>query len=946
MAKKKVDFKGLTIEEISNIIEKGLRIRSFEASDIASGRIYKTSKKGEHYIKSNTAVLPNSIFTTLLIKNGLTIENGETEDVIYLDFKGNVKTEKGYLKSKINGIKDDIKSLGKKISKAKNDEVKNKLELEKRKQKAELKKLQSKYKTYDKKTDIVDTKREDLRRDWYEHGFDLKILDKEGNLIRTDHYEVIFQSSSKSRLGKTIFLRSWSIKKGGKNKKKHINVEKVRDEMTMGLHSILDETIKVDIVSLEAYSSLIESAITDGYIKINPKNILVIKDKKVEVKCKAVICKENESKDNFIIESDNNYTDINVLFDGQSLLDESYFKGKHYGFMLLRQHMFKSACFKCKLKDYIKNWCAKNGKDYYNDTVEDMFGHKIKYCDIEMITTDNSLKFWKFKSLFNVDDIYEYWSSKVAEYENLFSIVKYDKPTKYGKLVRHSYQMINSLDCGDTLEEITDNLTEICKPTGAYISKLRNDRTEFENYMATKLKTDSSSIFWRKMIELGIPVDDIKDFNDYWKDATKKIQKEANKGGLLLEGGNLTLVMNPVEMVQQALIGNCEPTFKGNSDYVKCYTTKYKIGEVFSGMRSPHNANFNCCLFENMDNEEVKKLFGDLSENIIVIDGFEKNVQSILNGADQDSDFICTTNNPTVVKCIKRTWGKVSIAVNAVSMEEPVYYYSLKDKAEANIRLASNTIGEITNKAQILVSQLQHKRLEEPDYDTSKMEEMLYGLVIATNLSIDGAKRLYNLCLLDYLKIIDKDEEGIWLKDDNGRMIPEFFKDITQNKLDDEEKAKKYRYMNCNIDIISEGGIYTNRSGEVKKCSLVEIDKPRAKNKHDLSYYIIPPEDTKAINYKCIDKDDNNLLDIFTKYYGEWDFARCIEDWDVVNGSKMKCKKVISHRNLNINTMRYLIGLCWDDNVNNRKWHKMRMFIMEVLIDTFPEKMAICFRNK
>lgn len=309
-----------------------------------------------------------------------------------------------------------------------------------------------------------------------------------------------------------------------------------------------------------------------------------------------------------------------------------------------------------------------------------------------------------------------------------------------------------------------------------------------------------------------------------------------------------------------------------------------------------------------------------------------------------DSDFICTTNNKTVVECVKRTWGKVSIAVNAVSMEEPVYHYSLKDKAEANIRLASNTIGEITNKAQILVSQIQHKRLEEPDYDTSKMEEMLYGLVIATNLSIDGAKRLYNLNLESYLKSINN--SSVWLKDDNGRIIPKFFKDITQNKLDDEAKAKKYRYMNCNIDIISEGGIHTNRSGEVKKCSLVEIDKPRAKNKHDLSYYIIPPEDTKAINYKCIDKDDNNLLDIFTKYYGEWDFARCIEDWKAVNGSKMKCKEVISHRNLNINTMRYLIRLCWDDDINNRKWHKMRMFIMEVLIDTFPEKMAICFRNK
>lgn len=630
MGKKKINFKGKSIEEISEIIEKGLRIQSFEASEIASDRIYK-EYNGQHYIKGNTAVLPNSIFTTLLIKNGLTVENGETEDVIYLDFKADVKTDKGYLKAQIDGIKKDIKKLKENIDKAKSDKVKDKLTKDIEYKEQQLKDKQEVYKKLD--GELVEVCRNDLRRDWYINGFDLKRIDKDGVVTHTDHYEVIFQSSSKSRLGKTIFLRSWSIKKGGSNKKKHINVEKVRDEMTLGLHSILDESRKVDIVSLEAYSSLIESAITDGYIKINPKNILVIKDKKVEVKCKAVICKENESKDNFIIEPDDNYTDINVLFDGQSLLDESYFKGKHYGFMLLRQHMFKSACFKCKLKDYIKNWCKEHGKDYYNETVEDMFGHEIKYCDIEMITTDNSLKFWKFKSLFNVDDIYEYWSSKVSEYENLFAIVKYDKPTKYGKLVRHSYQMINSLDCGDTLEEITNNLKEICKPTGAYISKLRNDRTEFENYMATKLKTDSSSIFWRKMIELGMPVYDIKDFNDYWKDATKKIQKEANKGGLLLEGGNLTLVMNPVEMVQQALTGSYEPTFKGNSDYVKCYTTKYKIGEVFSGMRSPHNANFNCCLFENMDNEEVKKLFGDLSENIIVIDGFEKNVQSVLNGA-------------------------------------------------------------------------------------------------------------------------------------------------------------------------------------------------------------------------------------------------------------------------------------------------------------------------
>jgi hypothetical protein len=72
--------------------------------------------------------------------------------------------------------------------------------------------------------------------------------------------------------------------------------------------------------------------------------------------------------------------------------------------------------------------------------VLDMFGNEHFVKDIEVITTDNAMKWLKF------DISYETWCEKVNDNNNLFGIVKTPHKSKLGDVQQMSYQMINSLD--------------------------------------------------------------------------------------------------------------------------------------------------------------------------------------------------------------------------------------------------------------------------------------------------------------------------------------------------------------------------------------------------------------------------------------------------------------------------------------------------------------------
>ena len=141
------------------------------------------------------------------------------------------------------------------------------------------------------------------------------------------------------------------------------------------------------IVEMSAYSSLIASSIV-GTIKINPKNILVLKDVDSFFKTNIISVETNEEKHCVAIPK-NNYELKNTMFDGQGLIDESIFPNWAEGYILLRHHMCKMACFKTKIKKFFKDYY---GDNYNTAIVKDMFGNDHYVKDIELITTDNAMK--------------------------------------------------------------------------------------------------------------------------------------------------------------------------------------------------------------------------------------------------------------------------------------------------------------------------------------------------------------------------------------------------------------------------------------------------------------------------------------------------------------------------------------------------------------------------
>ena len=71
----------------------------------------------------------------------------------------------------------------------------------------------------------------------------------EGTKTYIDTYRVTFQNSSKSRLGKTIWIKDTIIKKGKKKPIRENMVAKIESRMSMGITDKLTEKDEIDFVS-------------------------------------------------------------------------------------------------------------------------------------------------------------------------------------------------------------------------------------------------------------------------------------------------------------------------------------------------------------------------------------------------------------------------------------------------------------------------------------------------------------------------------------------------------------------------------------------------------------------------------------------------------------------------------------------------------------------------
>ena len=156
-----------------------------------------------------------------------------------------------------------------------------------------------------------------------------------------------------------------------------------------------------------------------------------------------------------------------------------------------------------------------------------MFGNEHYVRDIQLITTNNAMKWLKF------DVSYDYWCQKVSENNNMFGIVKTAHKSKLGDVQRMSYQMVNSLS--------VPMMENVCKKSLEYIKQLKTNGDVFLQYL------NDNKNFANDYEVLIALVKQNKDFlrSDYFRGRKERIIRtyvlNFRSGHVVQNGDNLTM---------------------------------------------------------------------------------------------------------------------------------------------------------------------------------------------------------------------------------------------------------------------------------------------------------------------------------------------------------------------------------------------------------------------
>lgn len=609
------------------------------------------------------------------------------------------------------------------------------------------------------------------------------------------------RSSGSSRVGKCLFINESLYKRMHKWE-------------TCGLS--LKEGCEIDLAALEAYISLTSSSIIDT-LELKPENFLVVDDYE-SIFTDTVVGVQFENGQ--LIAKEQEFQISNSIFDGETLLDEGCFpeQYKQYSMLLLRQRMFKSACFKTK----IQQWFADN--DITDISQLNGFTIAKNISDIKVITTPSSIKYVKFGSLQKWFDILE----------PTFGIVKHEKPTHYfdGRKVSCHYQLINTLQLSET------DINDLLEPSLDYITKIRNNPAvlryhinyPYEEMDITPLNSKNEIIF--KLLGMNANFAKTQLYYDFRNDLIKSLIRELKKGHVLVNGNYSTLLGNGYEMLQQSI-----GTFKGESIIGKgnIHSKRFEYNKIILGSRSPHVCAGNILLVNNIASEEIDKYF-DLSNEIVYVNAIGENIQQRLNGADYDSDTLLLTDNQMFIGAATKNYDKFKVPTCFISAKKIKRFYTNVQKADLDVKTSVNKIGEDINLSQQLNSLFwQHIHDGETFEDNAELYYDICKLAVLSNIEIDKAKKEYEVDVGKELNSI-KDKYKIikLIKDKNGETIekvvkPMFFKMITQENGYDISERHLYKYFDTPMDYlqkrISKFNFYQSREKQDEILSFSSIVK-------------------------------------------------------------------------------------------------------------------------
>ncbi len=661
----------------------------------------------------------NSLFCDYLKENGMKVWKDEsTRDIICLEFNyGSRSYEKELIHLRkvasiarndyrVANIRDDKYLMNK--AKNKRNKISGLLD-----------------EAYGNKSNYKALTNEELRTLYYNSGVNVEYItrDRNGNIKKkeTIHYKMLFRSTGKAKKGSCMFIRDKLYKKA-------------RNFLYMGIEP--DDNNPM-IVELSAYAPLVASGIV-GRIKINPKNILVLKDVDRFFKTNVISIETDENKNCFAKRIDN-YELKNTLFDGQALIDSSIFPDWGNGYILLRHHFCKMAAFNTNIQKFFKDYF---GDNYYSATVTDMFGVKHYVKDIELITTDNAMKWIKFNKS------YGYWCKKVYENNCIFGIVKTAHESKLGFVQKMSYQMVNSLDVDimqDVVQKSYDYIVELKTKDDVFLDYLKKNSNFSNDYDVLVALCEYNSDFIR---------------SDYFRDRRKTIIKtyifNMKSGKIIQNADNLTLVGSPYAMLLYAACGDenivdTDDTFCFEKDTIQCYTERFDDGEYLALFRSPFNGKYNLVYAHNTYNDKLRKYF-NFGKQIIAVNMIGTDVQDRANGCDMDSDFFYVTNQENIVEHARKCYLNYPTIVNNIPKESNKYHNTMNDYAliDNNLAKSQTDIGESSNLAQIA-------QTYECNFEDQKFSDYVCILSVLAQCAIDNAKRRFDVDLTDEIKRIKND---------------------------------------------------------------------------------------------------------------------------------------------------------------------------------------------
>lgn len=694
--------------------EFGIKIKNIEAATL-----YEYNKGLREHYDYKDAMFVNSLFKDFMCDNGLKVWNGEfTRDLICLEFNFGTRS----YEDEIKHIKKIAKKARLEYKKAASSKSKKLMDIQFNKKN----KIMQLYRFANKhKDEYFQLSADNIREEFYKNGVDVEYITRKrsGEIIKKEviHYKMLYRSTGKAKKGSCMFIRDKLYNKASSFLRMGIKLPKKN----------------ADIVGINAYSPLISSGIV-GKVKINPKNILVLKDVDRFFTTKVVSVETDKNK-RCIAKTIENYKLKNTLFDGQALIDSSIFPDWGNGYVLLRHHFCKMAAFCSNIQLFFRDYF---GEEYYTATVEDMWGNKHYVKDIELITTDNAMKWIKY----NVS--YDYWCNKVYENGCMFGIVKTAHCSKLGNVQRMSYQMVNSLNI--------DTMNEVCKESIKYINKLKTDDDFFLDYLRKNINFSND---YEVLIAL---CNQNKDFlrSSYFRERKKAIIMNYvlnfKSGKIIQNADNLVIVGSPYAMLLYGATGNPDivdedDTFSVEDLAIQCYTSRFADDEYLAEFRSPFNGKYNLGYLHNIYDERFNKYF-NFCDQIIAINMNGTDFQDRNNGSDQDSDSIYTTNQPQIVEHAKYCCQNYPTIVNNIPMDSNIYNNTMEDFAKLDNKLSASQldIGESSNLAQLA-------QTYDCTFDKQKYKDYICILSVLAQIAIDSAKRLFDVDVGSEIRRIKKD---------------------------------------------------------------------------------------------------------------------------------------------------------------------------------------------